>query len=110
MKEFGPKPAHHQQFTETQFNGFESRRPRQLQKARGAILGLFLFPPCQAALEELERPTTGRSPNLRSIVDRIRPSVESLPATELRHNPEALAREAVRPAGNRRAPRASDAP
>ena len=31
-----------------------------------------------ATLEELERPSQSRSPNLRSIVDRIRPSVESL--------------------------------
>ena len=50
----------------------------------------------QATLEELERPTESRSPFLRSIVDRIRPAVETLMETDLRHNPEALARYAVR--------------
>lgn len=32
----------------------------------------------QATLEELRRPTDGHSPNLRSIVDRVRPAVEAL--------------------------------
>jgi carbonic anhydrase len=49
-----------------------------------------------ATLEELERPTQGRSPNLRAIVDQIRPSVETLLETELRHDREALVRHAVR--------------
>jgi carbonic anhydrase len=49
-----------------------------------------------ATLEELERPTAIRGPNLRSIVDRIRPSVEPLLETDLRHNREALTRNAVR--------------
>jgi len=49
-----------------------------------------------ATLEELGRPSEDQSRNLRSIVDRIRPSVEALLATELRHNPDALVREAVR--------------
>jgi carbonic anhydrase len=49
-----------------------------------------------ATLDELGRPTEGQSPNLRSIVDRIRPSVEALLATELRHDPEALVQHAVR--------------
>jgi len=31
-----------------------------------------------ATLEELRRPTEGHSPNLRSIVDRVRPSVEAV--------------------------------
>ena len=48
-----------------------------------------------ATLEELQQPT-GQSRNLRSIVDRVRPSVEALLATELRHDPEALVRQAVR--------------
>jgi len=50
----------------------------------------------QATLEQLERPTESRSPFLRSIVDRIRPAVETLMETDLRQNPEALARYAVR--------------
>jgi carbonic anhydrase len=49
-----------------------------------------------ATLEELERPTESRSANLFSIVDRIRPAVETLLETDLRHDPEALARQAVR--------------
>jgi carbonic anhydrase len=49
-----------------------------------------------ATLEELGRPSSDQSRNLRSIVDRIRPSVEALLATELEKNPEALVRQAVR--------------
>ena len=49
-----------------------------------------------ATLEELQQPTEQRSRNLRSIVDRVRPSVEALLATELRHDPDALVRQAVR--------------
>ncbi len=49
-----------------------------------------------ATLEELQQPTGSQSRNLRSIVDRVRPSVEPLLATELRHDPEALVRNAVR--------------
>ncbi len=49
-----------------------------------------------ATLEELQQPSTDRSRNLRSIVDRIRPSVEGLLGTELRHDLDALVRHAVR--------------
>ena len=49
-----------------------------------------------ATLEDLQRPTNNQSRNLRSIVDRVRPSVEALLSTELRHDPEALVRHAVR--------------
>jgi carbonic anhydrase len=49
-----------------------------------------------ATLEELQRPTENQSRNLRAIVDRVRPSVETLLATELRHDVEALAARAVR--------------
>jgi carbonic anhydrase len=49
-----------------------------------------------ATLEELQQPTDRQSRNLRSIVDRVRPSVEGLLATALRHDPEALVRQAVR--------------
>lgn len=49
-----------------------------------------------ATLEELGRPSADQSRNLRSIVDRIRPSVETLLGTELGHDPETLVREAVR--------------
>ena len=49
-----------------------------------------------ATLEELVRPREDQSRNLRSIVDRVRPSVEALLATELRNDPDALVRHAVR--------------
>jgi carbonic anhydrase len=49
-----------------------------------------------STLEELQQPTGYQSRNLRSIVDRVRPSVEALLATDLRHDPEALVRQAVR--------------
>jgi carbonic anhydrase len=49
-----------------------------------------------ATIEQLIRPGGSQSPNLRSIVDRVRPSVETLLATGLRNDQEALVREAVR--------------
>ena len=49
-----------------------------------------------ATLEELARPSQDQSRNLRSIVDRVRPSVEVLLTTELKHNRDALVKEAVR--------------
>jgi len=49
-----------------------------------------------ATLEELGRRREDQSRNLRSIVDRVRPSVEALIATELRHDPAELVRQAVR--------------
>jgi carbonic anhydrase len=49
-----------------------------------------------ATLEELRRPTENQSRNLQSIVDRIRPSVEGLLASDLRHDTDALVEQAVR--------------
>lgn len=49
-----------------------------------------------ATLEELQQPSESQSRNLRSIVDRVRPSVEALLTTDLRHDPDALVRQAVR--------------
>jgi len=49
-----------------------------------------------ATLGELERSTETPLPNLSSIVDRIRPSVETLLETQLRHDRDALVRHAVR--------------
>jgi carbonic anhydrase len=49
-----------------------------------------------ATLEELRAPTENQSHNLRAIVDRVRPSVEGLLTTELRHDSDALVREAGR--------------
>jgi carbonic anhydrase len=60
------------------------------------VLGHTRCGAVQATLEELQRPTERQSRNLRSIVDRIRPAVEGLLATELRRDPQALARQAGR--------------
>ena len=49
-----------------------------------------------ATLEELERPTENHSPNLSSIVDRIRPAVEPLLANGAPVDVESLLQAAVR--------------
>ena len=49
-----------------------------------------------ATLEELQQPTQNQSNNLRSIVERVRPSVEALLESELKHDLEALVERAVR--------------
>jgi carbonic anhydrase len=49
-----------------------------------------------ATLDELHRPTDKQSRNLASIVDRIRPSVEALLATETHRDPDTLVDDAVR--------------
>ena len=49
-----------------------------------------------ATLEELRRPSANQSRNLRSIVDRIRPSVEGLVATAGVMDADTLVHEAVR--------------
>lgn len=49
-----------------------------------------------ATLEELQRPSDNQSRNLRAIVDRVRPSVQGLLATDLRHDLDALMKQAVR--------------
>lgn len=49
-----------------------------------------------ATLDEIQQPTENQSRNLRSIVDRVRPSVEVLLKTDLRNDREALIEQAVR--------------
>jgi carbonic anhydrase len=49
-----------------------------------------------ATIEELQQPADRQSRNLRSIVDRVRPSVEGLLRTELKHDLNSLVRHAVR--------------
>lgn len=49
-----------------------------------------------ATLEQLQQQKDHQSRNLRSIVDRIRPSVEALLATGSSHDHDALVRDAVR--------------
>jgi len=50
----------------------------------------------QATLEELQRPMQNQSRNLCSIFDRIRPSIEGLLKSELKHDSKALVRHAIR--------------
>jgi carbonic anhydrase len=50
----------------------------------------------QATLEELRRPTESHSPNLRSIVDRVSPAIESLLENDQNLAPAALEHRAVR--------------
>jgi carbonic anhydrase len=49
-----------------------------------------------ATIEEITGQATSQSRNLRSIVDRVRPSVETLISGARHHDPEALIRDAVR--------------
>jgi carbonic anhydrase len=49
-----------------------------------------------ATVEELQRPAENQSINLRSIVDRVRPSVAGLLRTELKNDLDSLVRTAVR--------------
>ena len=49
-----------------------------------------------ATLEELQHSAEIQSRNLRSITDRIRPSIEQFLETEMRHDPDALVDHAVR--------------
>jgi carbonic anhydrase len=49
-----------------------------------------------ATLEQLQRPAENQSRNLRSIVDRVRPHVASLLATDLRNDLDQLVDQAVR--------------
>lgn len=49
-----------------------------------------------ATVEELQRPAENQSINLRSIVDRVRPSVAELMRTDLKHDLPSLIGHAVR--------------
>ncbi len=60
------------------------------------VLGHSKCGAIDATLEELQRPSKSQSPNLKSIVDRIRPSVEELLMTNLKNDPQALLRRATR--------------
>lgn len=50
----------------------------------------------QATLSELANPSENLSVNLRSIIDRIRPSAAPLWSTDLRSDPDALAEQVIR--------------
>jgi carbonic anhydrase len=60
------------------------------------VLGHSQCGAVMATIEELQRPTETQSRNLRAIVDRVRPAVQGLLATELRLDQEALVMQGVR--------------
>lgn len=60
------------------------------------VLGHSRCGAVSATIEELKRPSASQSRNLRSIVERVRPAVEGLMATELADDPETLLDHAVR--------------
>jgi len=60
------------------------------------VLGHSQCGAIQATVEELQSPTASHSHNMQSIVDRVRPSVEGLLETDLKHNMDALVKQAVR--------------
>jgi len=60
------------------------------------VLGHSQCGAVRATLEELQQSAANQSPNLRAVVDRVRPAVEELLETELRHDPDALVEAAVR--------------
>lgn len=60
------------------------------------ILGHTRCGAVEATLEELRQPSDRRSPNLKPIVDRVRPAVEALLDTDLGKDPDALMENAVR--------------
>jgi carbonic anhydrase len=60
------------------------------------VLGHSQCGAIEATLAQLQHPTQTPSRNVQSIVDRVRPSLEGLLATDLRHDPQALAHQAVR--------------
>ena len=60
------------------------------------VLGHSQCGAVQATIEELQQPAENQSRNLRSIVDRVRASVEGLLITELRLDQHMLLRHAIR--------------
>ncbi|MBE8718152.1 carbonic anhydrase [Cellvibrio polysaccharolyticus] len=60
------------------------------------VLGHSRCGAVKATLDELLEPGKTGSLNLRSIVNRVRPSVQGLLKTDLRHNHDALIQQAVR--------------
>lgn len=60
------------------------------------VMGHTLCGAVDATIEAMEAPDAPSSRNLRSIVDRIRPVVEPLMATDLRHDPAGVRRAAMR--------------
>ncbi len=60
------------------------------------VLGHSSCGAVSATLKEIVRPSSDQSPNLRSIVERVRPAIEPLLDTPLAEDPQALMAEAVK--------------
>ncbi|MCI0505980.1 MAG: carbonic anhydrase [Gammaproteobacteria bacterium] len=60
------------------------------------VLGHSMCGAVMATIDELERPSNEKSLNVLSIVNRIRPTVEPLFATDLRNDPEMLLASSIR--------------
>lgn len=60
------------------------------------VLGHSRCGAIETTLEQLRRPVENQSRNLRSIVDLVRPAIEGLLTTDLKHDHQALVHEAVR--------------
>jgi len=60
------------------------------------VLGHTNCAAVSATLEQLQKPSESRSPNLQSIVDRIRPSVETVLEVSAGSSQEVLMQQAVR--------------
>ena len=60
------------------------------------VLGHSMCGAVMATIDELEKPSEGKSSNVLSIVNRIRPTVEPLFETELRNDPEKLLEASIR--------------
>ncbi|HTI04333.1 MAG TPA: carbonic anhydrase [Gemmatimonadales bacterium] len=68
----------------------------RFQTSLAVVLGHTQCGAVGATLEELRRPGGHGSPNLRAIVERIRPAIEPLLETPVARDPAALAAAAVR--------------
>ncbi len=60
------------------------------------VLGHSCCGAIETTLEQLRRPVENQSRNLRSIVDLVRPAIEGLLTTDLKHDHQALLHAAVR--------------
>jgi len=59
------------------------------------VLGHSMCGAVMATIDELRRPSKDKSSNVLSIVNRIRPTIEPLFDTELKHNPDRLLESAI---------------
>lgn len=69
---------------------------QQFQTPLVVVMGHSNCGAVTATINELERPDSSRTPNIWSIVDRIRPAVATLMETPLKQDKEALIAHAIR--------------